>query len=135
MNSKNFDFEAIFTTFEEILDSTTKKSNSELLSWFKQNFESNIPHMFEKNFEDIPMEIVVDSSSVINQLNHFATGKSALLFHLVENPIFPLCAPPLLEKEVLEYIKKKAKKKFDKKKLLEGWYILKSGITIKKNSK
>ena len=65
------------------------------------------------------MELVVDSSSVITQLNHFATGKSGLLFHLIENPIFPLCAPPLLEKEVLEYVEKKTKKKYDKKKLFE----------------
>lgn len=131
MNSNNFNPEAISIALEGMLNSATKGLDSELLTWIKQKFESNMHHMIEKSFGNITMEIVVDSSSVINQLNHFAVGKSALLFHLVENPIFPLSAPPLLEKEVLDYIENKAKKKFNKEKLLEGWSILKSGITIK----
>ncbi len=131
MNSKNFDPESISKVFEEFLNKTTKGLDSEILEWIKQKFESNMPHIIEKSFGDITMEIVVDSSSVINQLNHFATGKSSLLFHLNENPIFPLCAPPLLEKEVLDYIENKAKKKYSKEKLLEGWSVLKTRITIK----
>lgn len=131
MNSKNFNPEAISIALEEMLNSATKGLDSELLVWIKQKFEINMHHMVEKSFGNITMEIVVDSSSVINQLNHFATGKSALLFHLIENPIFPLCAPPLLEKEVLDYIENKAKKKYNKEKLLEGWGVLKTGVTIK----
>ena len=132
MNSKNFDPEEISVVIEEMLDKITKELDPELLSWMKQKFESSIPPVVDENFGDITMEIVVDSSSVINQLNHFAEGKSSLLSHLIENPIFPLCAPPQLEEEVLDYIENKARKKFNKEKLLEGWSILKSGITIKK---
>jgi predicted nucleic acid-binding protein len=131
MNSKSFNPEVISMAIEEILNKSTKGLDSELLAWIKQKFESNMHHLIGENLGNITMEIVVDSSSVNNQLNHFAEGKSALLFHLIKNPIFPLCAPPLLEKEVLDYIENKAKKKYDKKKLRDGWAILKSGITIK----
>ena len=110
MSSKSFNPEAISIIIEDVLNNATKGLDSELLAWIKQKFESNMHHMIEESFRNITMEIVVDSSSVINQLNHFAEEKSALLFHLIKNPIFPLSAPPLLEKEVLDYIENKAKK-------------------------
>lgn len=131
MNSKSFNPETISNTIEEILNKSSKEMDPEVLVWIKQKFESNMQYFIGENLGNISMSIVVDSSSVITQLNNFAIGKPALLFHLVKNPIFPLSAPTLIEKEVLEYIDNKAKKKYDKKKLLEGWNILKSGITIK----
>ena len=131
MVSNNFNSKDVGIAIEDILNKATMELDSELLAWMKQKFETNMQYLIGENLGDITMEIVIDSSSVISTLNYFAEGKSGLLFHLTENPIFPLCGPPLLEKEVTDYIENKAKKKYDKKKLSEGWKLLQSSITIK----
>jgi len=131
MTSNNLNPETLGIVIEDILNNTTKELDSELLGWLKQKFETNMQYLIGENLGSITIEIVIDSSSVISTLNYFAKGKSGLLFHLTKNPIFPLCGPPLLEKEIIDYIENKAKKKYDKKKLMKGWALLKSSITIK----
>lgn len=130
-NIRNLDYESISIAVEHSLNEVTKGLSMELLGWMKKKFETNIHYLIKENLGDITMNIVVDSSSVINDLNRFAKGKSSLLFNLAKNPIFPLCAPPILEKEVVDYIENKAKKSYSKKKLREGWKMLKPSITIK----
>lgn len=130
-NISKFEPESISIAIEHILNEVTKGLSIELIDWMKQKFETNMQYLIGENLGSIIMEIVVDSSSVINNLNRYAKGKSSLLFNLTKNPIFPLCAPPILENEVLDYINNKAKKGYSKKKLREGWKKLKPTISIK----
>jgi len=130
-NSRKIDSESFTITIEHALNEATKGLSVELLNWMKQKFESNMQYLINENLGDITVGIVTDSSSVIRALNYYAKGKTSRLFKLAKNPIFPLYAPPKLEEEVLDYINNKAKKKYSKKKLQEGWEKLRTVITIK----
>lgn len=84
--------------------------------------------------ESIKVSLVVDSNIVIKSLNYYASGKTSILMHLANSPVFELYAPLELETEVLEYIDEKdAKREI----LLAGWSIIKNSIKLKsvKNSK
>lgn len=129
MTSDKFDQKTIQTWIEQFLDDITKKMGSSLLESLKQKFEAGTSHT--KGLESITVNIVVDASSVNRTLNHFAEGKLGLLFKLSENPIFPLCGPPKLETEVVDYIENKADEKYDKEKLKDGWTRLQPLIKIR----
>jgi len=129
MAGDKFDQQTVQTRIKQFLDDVTKKMDSDLLGLLKQKFEAGTPHA--KGPGSITANIVVDASSVNCTLNRFAEGKPGLLFKLSENPIFPLCGPPQLEAEVADYIENKAKEKYDKAKLRDGWDRLKPSIKIR----
>src|SRR5574341_993476 len=115
---------------EELLNRLTKELPVETLEWIKKRFETYIPHLLGEGLGKIEIGLVVDTSTIVRALLHYAKGRTSILFKLSENPFFALHVPKEVEEEVMRQLDKKAKKGVDRKKMLEGWEKIKHILKI-----
>lgn len=115
---------------ESFIDLASKSLTPDLLVWLKKQCEDQIVNWFGDKTQEIQVSLVIDSNIVIKSLIYYSNGHESILFKLTKNPVISLHAPSKLEEEVIDYIENKKKKKIDKKKLEEGWLILRNNIKI-----
>lgn len=116
---------------ESFIDLASKSLTPDLLAWLKEQCQDQIVNWFGDKIREIQVSLVVDSNIVIKSLIYYSNGNQSILFKLANNPVISLHAPSKLEEEVVDYIENKRKKKTNKKKLEEGWLILKNHIKLR----